>query len=250
MTRHTLYQRCENDLLWYQRRDFLGAAAAWAAMGGFASAQAQQRSNIVELVGDAQLNGERLLPDHSIQSGDQIATGPDTTLIFVIGDASFKLRQNTRMMVERGSSLNAVSLLRLFTGAVASVWGRGASRAIVTPTLTAGIRGTGVYAEVFENNGSLRSYFCNCYGAVDLKAGPERRTSESVYHQAFWAESQPREGHFLRPAGAVNHGDEEIEMLARLLGQRTAWQLAGRKGIKDGMGTTENQPGQSHPARY
>ena len=48
------------------------------------------------------------------------------------------------MTVERGATLNTVSLLRLLTGAVASVWGRGSSRQIVTPTLTAGIRGTGV----------------------------------------------------------------------------------------------------------
>jgi hypothetical protein len=60
------------------------------------------------------------------------------------------VRQNTRMTVERGATLNAVSVLRMVTGAVASVWGRGSSRQIVTPTLTAGIRGTGVYTEVFR----------------------------------------------------------------------------------------------------
>ena len=39
--------------------------------------------------------------------------------------------------VERGDTLNVVSVLRLLSGAVASVWGRGSSRLIVTPTLTA-----------------------------------------------------------------------------------------------------------------
>lgn len=235
MTRHILMDRSEHELLWFRRRSVLGAAAAWTAMGGFASAQAQARSNIVELQGDALLNGRRLLPQDTIQTGDQIATGPGTTLVFVVGNASFLLRQNSQMAVERGQSLNAVSLLRLFTGAVASVWGRGNARQLITPTLTAGIRGTGVYAEV-PAGGNGRSYFCNCYGTVDLLASAERVTSTADYHQSYWAEVQPRDGRMLTPADAINHTDEELEMLARLIGQRTAWQISGKKAVKGGRG--------------
>jgi hypothetical protein len=57
MTQHTLQGRDEKEVLWFQRRSFLQAAAAWTAMGGFAAAHAQQRTNIVELQGDALLNG-------------------------------------------------------------------------------------------------------------------------------------------------------------------------------------------------
>ena len=247
MSRHILIDRSENEILWFQRRGFLSAAAAWTAMGGFSAAQAQARSNIVELQGDALLNGQRLLPQQTIQTGDQIATGPGSSLVFVVGNTSFQVRQNTQMAVERGSSLNAVSILRMVAGAVASVWGRGDTRQIVTPTLTAGIRGTGVYTEVSaKDNG--RSYFCNCYGTVELVAGTDRSTSRSDYHQAFWAEVQPRQGRMLTPAGAINHTDEEIEMLARLVGQRTAWQIAGKKGIKDGRGYMQDKPAQTDPA--
>ena len=247
MTRHSFCNHAEKDSLWYQRRGFLRAAAAWMAAGGFAGAHAQQRSNIVELVGDAQLNGARLLPQQTIQTGDQIATGPDTSLIFVVGNSSFKMRQNSRLSVERGASLNTVSLLRLLGGAVASVWGKGPQRLIVTPTLTAGIRGTGVYAEVFTNE-DRRSYFCNCYGTVHLACGPDFVTSRSSYHQSFWGESQAKEGRYLRPAGTVNHGDEDLEYLARLVDQRTAWQILGHKGVRDGKGYMEDKPGQMHPA--
>ena len=59
------------------------------------------------------------------------------------------------------------------TGAVASVWGKGVDRSIVLPTLTAGIRGTDVYAEIFAVQGD-RNYFCNCYGTVDVGAEPQR----------------------------------------------------------------------------
>ena len=247
MTQHHLIGRTDQELLWFQRRSFLQAAAAWTAMGGAAMARAQTRSNIVEITGDATLNGERLTSQHTIQTGDSIMTGPGSTLIFVLGTSAFHVRQNTMMTVDRGASLFAVSLLRLITGAVVSVWGKGNQRLIVTPTLTAGIRGTGVYTEIFASQEG-RSYFCNCYGEVEVKAGGDQVTSRSNYHQSFWGEVAPKGGRMLTPANAINHTDEELEFLARLVGQQTAWQIAGHKGVKNGMGYMEEKAGQSHPA--
>lgn len=231
MTQHTLQGRSENELLWFQRRGFLQAAAAWSALGGANMAVAQTRGNIVELWGDATVNGGRLRPEQAIQTGDQIATGPDSTVIFVIGNSAFHVRQNSRMTVERGPLLSVVSALRLFSGAVISVWGRGSRRQIITPTMTAGIRGTGVYTELPEGQGG-RSYFCNCYGTVDLAAGEDQTVSQSAYHQAFWGEVTPKKGAWLTPALAINHSDDELEFLARLASQRTAWQISGKKETK------------------
>ncbi len=247
MTQHILQGRSEEEVLWFQRRSFVTAAAAWTAMGGYSAAHAQQRSNVVELLGDAQVNGSRLTPQTIIQTGDRLETGPGSNLIFVVGNASFQVRQNSRLTVERGASLNAVSVLRLLTGAVASVWGKGSNRQIVTPTLTAGIRGTGVYTEVRPQQ-NFRSYFCNCYGTVDMAAGADRILSRADYHQAFWGEAAPVNGKLLTPAGAINHTDEELEVLARLIEQRTAWQIMGKKGLKDGMGYIDAAPGSVHPA--
>lgn len=230
MTQHHLQGRTEAELLWFQRRGFLQAAAAWTAAGGMGAAQAQARGNIVELMGDATVNGQALTPQQTVQTGDEISTGPRSTLIFVVGNSAFHVRQNSTLMVERGPSLTAVSLLRLLTGAVVSVWGKGSSRQIMTPTLTAGIRGTGVYTEVPANQGG-RSYFCNCYGVVDLASGPDRELSESTYHQAFWSDVGNAPGS-LTPARMLNHADEELEFLARLVGERTAWQISGKKGSK------------------
>ncbi|MBC7602212.1 MAG: twin-arginine translocation signal domain-containing protein [Ramlibacter sp.] len=247
MTQHTLQGRTESEVLWFQRRSFLQAAAAWTAMGGIGAAVAQQRSNIVDLRGDALINGARLTPAQTIQSGDTIETGPNSGLVFVLGSSSFLVRENTRMTVERGATLGTVSVLRMITGAVASVWGRGNLRQIVTPTLTAGIRGTGVYTEVFPQQ-SYRSYFCNCYGTVDMGAGPDKTTSQSNYHQSFWGEAEAKNGRFLTPAKAINHTDEELEFLAKLVNQRTAWEILGRKGLKDGMGYMDQTPESAHPA--
>lgn len=247
MTQHVLQGRTEAEILWFRRRGVLQAAAAWTALGGFAGAQAQQRGNIVELTGDALVNGQRVSREATIQSGDSIETGPGSNLLFVIGNAAFQVRQNSRMVVERGLTLHSVSVLRLLTGAVVSVWGKGTARQIVTPALTAGIRGTGVYTEVFPEQGQ-RSYFCNCYGVVDMEAGPDEAVSRSEYHQSFWGDPEARGGRFLKPAKAMNHTDEELEFLAQLVNQRTAWQVAGRKGVKDGQGFMEQRPASDHPA--
>ncbi|MBC7918336.1 MAG: iron dicitrate transport regulator FecR [Rhodoferax sp.] len=247
MTQHTLQGRTESEVLWFQRRDFLKAAAAWSAIGGAGGASAAGATNVVQLVGDATVNGMRMNREQTIQTGDQVVTGPGSTLIFVLGTSAFHMRQNSMMTVERGASLSAVSLLRLLTGAVVSVWGRGPYRQIVTPTITAGIRGTGVYTEIFDNQGG-RSYVCNCYGTVDMSAGNDKALSQADYHQAFWGEVAPKDGRMLTPAKAINHTDEELEYLARLANQRTAWQIAGRKGVKDGKGYMEEKPNQAHPA--
>lgn len=247
MTHHTLQGRKDAEVTWFQRRSFLQAAAAWTALGGAAAAHSQSRSNIVQLVGDALLNGSRLRPEQAIQTGDEITTGPGSSLIFVIGNSAFHVRQNSTMAVERGASLNVVSLLRLISGAVVSVWGPGSNRRIITPTLTAGIRGTGVYTEVFAEQDN-RSYFCNCYGTVEMTAGRDRVLSRSDYHQAFWGEVQAKEGRLLTPGKAINHTDEELEFLAQLVNQQTAWQRMGKKGVKDGKGYMDDKPGQMHPA--
>ena len=235
MTQHTLNDRTEKEITWHKRRDVIKAAAAWMAMGGWNAASAQQRSNVVQLTGDALINGTRLQSGQTIQTGDQLQTGPGSSMIFTMGNASFLVRQNTMMSVERGTTLNTVSLLRMVSGAVASVWSKGNNCSIITPTLTAGIRGTGIYTEVLPEQDS-RTYFCNCYGMVDLYAGRIQIASQAQYHQSFWADAEPRNGRYLSPAQALNHTDEELEFLAGLVDQRTAWQIAGRKGIKDGRG--------------
>lgn len=246
MSIHTLQGRTEKELLWFRRRGFLQGALAWTTMGGFAAAHAQQRGNVVDVQGDVLVNGARLRPGQFIQTGDRVETGPGSNLSFVVGNSAFHTRENSRITVERGQTLNTVSVLRMLTGAVVSVWGRGGNRQIVTPTLTAGIRGTGVYTEVFPQQ-SYRSYFCNCYGAVEVAAGvtgQDRVQSVAEYHQSFWAEPLPVNGRLLTPARAINHSDEEVEFLAALVNQRTAWQVAGRKGVKDGSGYMEQR---QHP---
>jgi hypothetical protein len=71
---------------------------------------------------------------------------------------------------------------------------------------------------------------------VQLVAGDDNVLSRSEYHEAFWGEVAPKEGRYLTPAQAINHSDEELEFLAALINQLTAWQISGKKGTKDGDG--------------
>ena len=90
-----------------------------------------------------------------------------------------------------------------------------------------------MYTEVLPEQ-DFRSYFCNCYGTVDLKTADDSTTSVTEYHQAFWADKQGENAMKLSPARAINHTDEELEFLAGLVNQRTAWQISGKKGVKSG----------------
>ena len=119
-----LLGRTDEELQWWRRRSLLQAAATWAAAGGWAGAQAQSGSNIVEVRGDVLRNGQALTAQGSISTGDRIETGPGATAVFTVGHSAFLLRQNSRMALD-GDTPTAVRALRLLTGAVASVWGRG-----------------------------------------------------------------------------------------------------------------------------
>lgn len=233
MTDHLLRERSEREVTWYQRRSFLQAAASWSLLVNINPVMAQQARHIVELLGDVRINGQAPALDQVIQSDDLIETGPGSTLIFVIGGSAFHVRQNSRLVVTQNLSTQAVSALRLLTGAIVSVWGKGTTSQIRTPVMTAGIRGTGTYVEIPPDQEG-RTYFCTCYGTVDLSSGTDNKLSVSEYHEAFWAEPSPQQGQYLTPAKLLNHTDEEIEYLAQLIGQLTAWQISGRKNTKDG----------------
>ena len=232
MAQHELMGRSENELLWFQRREFITAAASFLAMGGAATVVAQQRSNIVQMQGDVLVNSRPISRQDYVQTGDTVRTGPGSSIVFVVGSSSFMMRQNSAITISRGDSINAVSVLRLITGGIASVWGKGKERRLVTNTTTLGIRGTGLYNEIMPDG---RDYFCNCYGTIDLMAHEQKVVTESRYHTAFWiAPEGTGVANSIKSAKGINHTDEELEFLAMLAGQSTAWQIYGKPGAHGG----------------
>jgi hypothetical protein len=213
-------QVTQEDTLWFQRRAFVQGAAAFVASGLWLPAHAQSRSNIVAMEGEVLHNSRPIQKDAVIQTGDIVQTGANGIIIFVLGNSSYAMRRNSLLRLDRGLSINFVSALRLLTGGVAAVFGKGRERSIVTSTLTAGIRGTGIYFEAEPE----RTYFCNCYGTIDLAAGGDRLTTVADYHDSFFASlTKPKDGKFIWPTKPRNHTDQELETLARLVDQSTGW---------------------------
>ena len=224
------------------RRNFLRAAAC-VALGGMSATHAAQTiaprklaTNVVQMKGGVLVNRQRLTTWQWLQTGDEIITGPHATLTFFFSDSAFHIRQNSRVVLGRGASINQVGSLQVSRGAVASVWGRDSSGQIITPHVTANIwqeksrAGCGVYTEIMPNSsGSTQTYLCNCYGGLELVAGERREMLHADHHSAIWAD--PVIGRYgnIASADTLNHADRELEYLARLVGQRTPWQTLGKK---------------------
>jgi len=112
--------------------------------------------------------------------------------------------------------------MRVVTGKILSVFGKGA-RTIQVSTATIGIRGTGCYIEDEGMGAGARTYFCLCYGSVDLTptAAPRERESYSTKHhdKPMYIHNDMSMAKMMVPAGVINHTDAELELLENLVGR-------------------------------
>jgi len=194
------------------RRDLLlGVAAGGAALAFPAVAAAADTG---EVMGELYVNGFRAPPGTKIRPGDRVLTGPDTRMRFAVGEDAFLMRPLTSLQID-GSAL--ISGLRVLTGGLLGVFGRGGERTIRTATVTAGIRGTGVYVEA----SSIMSYFCTCYGEVDLECVTyrSRLNVNTQNHSAHFIYGRVDSGRSIVRAPVVNHSNEELAELEKMVGR-------------------------------
>ena len=176
--------------------------------------------SVYEASGAVTVNGQPATPDTRIAAGARIETGKEAQLIFVVGSDAFLLRGNSRLeLAGQGFALNA---MRLATGALLSVFGRG-DRRVVTPTSTVGIRGTGLYVESEPE----RSYVCTCYGEVSIAAPDDPAVAERIvsrHHDAprYVLKAGARR---IQPAPFVNHTDVELALIEALVGRTPPFSL-------------------------
>lgn len=193
------------------RRQFLISALATgslAALPGLAQAGGRQISDIQ---GSVFVNGRRANSASTIRPGDVVKTGRDSKIVFVVGQDAIMLRSNSRLILQSENRL--VSGLRLLTGAMMAVFAPG-KKTISTVTATAGIRGTGIYVEASPDE----TYFCTCYGAVQLDEVSGTQQGELVkasHHAARYV----RHGQPLQEAPMENHQNVELELLESLVGR-------------------------------
>jgi hypothetical protein len=204
------------------------AAGLLAAGAGVARAQVFGRRpqplpagrSVYEASGAVTVNGQPVSPDTRIGAGARIETGKGAQLIFVVGGDAFLLRANSRL--ELAGQGFALSVMRLATGALLSVFGRG-DRRVITPTSTVGIRGTGLYVESEPE----RSYVCTCYGEVNIAVPDDPAVAERIvskHHDAprYVLKSGARR---IQPAPFVNHTDVELALIEALVGRTPPFSL-------------------------
>jgi len=179
-----------------------------------AIAQTSSQQGVRSAQGEVRVNGNPAAPGTAVGAGDTVELGSGALTTFVVGEDAFLLRENSRVVLT-GSGL-VVDALRLVTGKLLSVFGRGRGRRLLTATATIGIRGTGAYLEAE----SERTYFCLCYGTAEVAAtGGARETYSTRHHESPRYIYGDRRSAAIAPASVVNHTDGEIIMLEALVGR-------------------------------
>lgn len=143
-----------------------------------------------DLRGRVTINSPQATPKSDILPGDRIVTGSDGHFVFVMGQDAFMVRSRSEIVIER---YEAQGLLRLITG---------------------------VYLETRGDG----TYFCTCWGAVDLASIDDERDRELIEsrgHVPRLIVAQPRDGTRFRPAPFETHTDAEMDILEKCVGRRS-----------------------------
>ena len=204
------------------RRAFVRALGAGPVLALLAplAARGQTADPVHDLKGDVRINGQPADWKSVIRPGDTVVTGRNGYIVFVVGQDAFMLRERSELKLEGDRATTLANVLRLVTGALGAVFGRGPPRAIYAPTVTAGIRGTGVYLETRGDG----TYFCTCYGTVQLTATGDprdRELIESRRHVPRLIRHRAVDGAWVAPASFETHTDGEMDMLEKCVGRRS-----------------------------
>lgn len=220
-----------------RRRLLLQALAAGALGLGLPARQSQAQllgkvpealpagRSIYDMAGDVRVNSSVAGIETLVKPNDTVETGPDARVAFVVGQDAFLMRSNSKLTVRGQGGL--VETLQLYAGKVLSVFGK-TRHQLRTPTAIVGIRGTGVYTEVDPD----QTYFCTCYGLVDLFGANDPESKETIAAQhhdkpKYILANAPR-GQRIRPAPFINHTDEELMIIEALVGRTVPFSFSSQ----------------------
>ncbi|MEK6551603.1 MAG: hypothetical protein AABZ50_08220 [Pseudomonadota bacterium] len=216
------------------RREFLHLTAGGAGVTALLSARwAQAMGTKPEFQGVHRLSGQVFI-NHlpaklrmPVHPGDTIRTGPDGTVIFVVGVDAYLMRENSTLTVEGEPAL--IQRLTLKAGKLLSVFAPNkAERRFLTTTTVIGIRGTGLYIEAEKD----KTFVCTCYGTTQLAVADKPDTSETIttkHHEApryIYPASSGRKKLIVK-AKVINHTDDELTMLEWLVGRQPPFGSSG-----------------------
>jgi len=209
------------------RRELLTFISFFGVMGtiAFLLNGCRLSTGIRQITGEVLINGRRISPEQLegpdgvlVPSDASISTGSAGSAVFVIGRDAFLIRGNSRLELKPNllnGKQNEISGFDLKSGAILSVFVR-KKRTLRTLTAVIGIRGTGVYLET----DSEKTYVCTCYGTshLQVKDVPEiNETVTTLHHDQprFIYSGEKR----IDPAPVINHSDQELILLERLVGR-------------------------------
>lgn len=199
------------------RRRFVAGVAA-LALAGRALAAGRVERGVHWVRGDARIDGVRAQRGMAVRSGQLVTTGPGAELVFVVERDAFLVRGDSRVELAGAEARALVTVLRIASGAVLSVFSSGVPRRVETPTATVGIRGSGLYVEIEP----ARTYVCLCYGEAELAVRDDPQLREIVrttYHESpRWIAARGA-ARPIAEAPVQNHSDAELILLENLVGR-------------------------------
>lgn len=182
------------------------ALAADLASGGGAGIRSVRGGSVF-------VNGRPAVLGTPVPEGAIVVTPAGAEATYVVGRDAFLQRSGTHVEIGRGIA----SIMRIVTGALMGTFTPGSRRTIQTRVITAGIRGTGCYVEA----GMARTYFCLCYGSVELTPinGVMRSYTTQRHDTPYWIDENGN----VTQAGMLNHEDSELSLLESLIGRQVPY---------------------------
>ena len=222
------------------RRAFIGRLAA-AGMGGsvlmpwlvrqaVAMGRLRFPSGMQRVVGRVTINGRPAREGDLVASGDVVATGADSTAIFVHDQSVYLLRADSRfeLLVENPAQdpEGRLEVLNNLAGRVLAAFARRGTKRILTTTAVLGVRGSAAYVESFPR----QTYFCLCYGKASVSPIDDSSVHQEVatsHHEQPLYINGPGFPERIQPAPMKNHSDSELFMLEAMAGRKPPFEKMG-----------------------
>jgi len=161
--------------------------------------------------GEVLVNGKKLEKNQKIKFGDFIQTKSKSKVVFNIGKSAFLANSNSKFNIKKEGS---TQILNVIAGGALAVFEHGDGNHVVkTPNMTAGIRGTGVFAQVKDG----KTYFCTCYGETELENTHNHyaKKLKATHHNMVWVTKTK----IKRESKMISHNDDELRELEAFVGR-------------------------------
>lgn len=200
----------------HPRRKFL--ARSLVAGAGLLLPAYARAGELRQVQGSVAINGKSAADGARVRMLDVVTTGPGSSAVVVMNRDALLIRPSSEVELLGKAKSTVLAGLRMLTGGLLGVFGKGGGRQVLTSTATIGIRGTGLYLEASME----QTYVCTCYGDVVIEDQhrTEKRMVLSGYHTPNIVYAAMKDGAMMQKAQLANHADDELVMLEKIVGRR------------------------------